>query len=448
MLERLVVIGGDAAGMSAATQARRRRPDMQIVALEKGRWTSYSACGIPYLVGGDAVSLEQLVARSPQEFREQRIDVRVEHEVMGIDLRARTIEVHNRVHQRTYVLSFDLLHIATGAVPRRPPIPGIDLPFVRGVQTLEDAAALLDDIKSDTIKRVTVIGGGYVGLELAEAFVKRGAKVTVVERSPQLMGRLDPDMGAMVSEACRKEGITVWVGETVEGIEPGAVTTDQRLIPTDLVILGLGVEPNSALAEAAGITSGVQKSVVVDRQQRTSAEGVWAAGDCCQSVFLVTGEPVYVALGTVANKQGRVAGINLAGGYATFPGVVGTAVTKICALEIGRTGAVEAEADKAGFGYVVAKVESTTRARYYPGSGPITVKLMAERGTGRVLGGQIIGHEGAAKRIDVLATAITAGMTVEDLIGLDLAYAPPFSSVWDPLQVAARQAERLLGGSD
>jgi NADPH-dependent 2,4-dienoyl-CoA reductase/sulfur reductase-like enzyme len=448
MLERLVVIGGDAAGMSAASQARRHRPDLQIVVLEKGRWTSYSACGIPYLVGGDAMSLEQLVARSPQEFREQRIDVRIEHEVMGIDLRARTVEVHNRVHKRTYVLSFDLLHIATGAIPRRPPIQGIDLPFVRGVQTLEDAAALLGDVRSNDLKRITVIGGGYIGLELAEAFVKRGVKVTVVERSPQLMGRLDPDMGVLVSDACRKEGITVHVSEQVEGIEPGAVTTDQRLIPTDLVVLGLGVEPNSSLAEAAGITLGVRKSVAVDRQQRTSAEGVWAAGDCCQSRFLVTGEPVYVALGTVANKQGRVAGINMAGGYATFPGVVGTAVMKICSLEVGHTGTVEAEAQRAGFGHVTAKIESTTRAQYYPGSGPITIKLMAEPRTGRILGGQIVGQEGAAKRIDVLATAITAGMAVEDLIGLDLAYAPPFSSVWDPLQVAARQAYRLLGGSD
>jgi NADPH-dependent 2,4-dienoyl-CoA reductase/sulfur reductase-like enzyme len=448
MLERLVVIGGDAAGMSAASQARRYRPDMQIVALEKGRWTSYSACGIPYLVGGDAVSLEQLVARSPQEFREQRIDVRVEHEVMGIDLQARTLEVHNRAHRRTYILSFDLLHIATGAVPRRPALPGIDLPFVRGVQTLEDAAGLLDEIRSTGIRRVTVIGGGYVGLELAEAFVKRGTKVTVVERGPQLMGRLDPDMGALVSEACRKEGITVCLGEVVDGIEPGAVTTDQRIIPTDLVILGLGVEPNTALAEAAGIGLGLRKSVAVDRQQRTSEEGIWAAGDCCQSRSLVTGEPMYVALGTVANKQGRVAGINMAGGYATFPGVAGTAVMKICALEVGQTGAVEAEVERAGFGHVVAKIESTTRARYYPGSGPITVKLMAEKGTGRVLGGQIIGQEGAAKRIDVLATAITARLTVEDLIGLDLAYAPPFSSVWDPLQVAARQAYRLLGGRE
>jgi NADPH-dependent 2,4-dienoyl-CoA reductase/sulfur reductase-like enzyme len=448
MLERLVVIGGDAAGMSAAAQARRHRPDMQIVALEKGRWTSYSACGIPYLVGGDAVSLEQLVARSPQEFREQRIDVRVEHEVMGIDLKARTVEVHNRAHSRTYMLSFDLLHIATGAVPRRPPIPGIDLPFVRGVQTLEDASVLLNDVRTGDIKRVTLIGGGYIGLELAEAFVRRGVKVTVVEQLPQLMGRLDPDMGAMVSDACRKEGMTVYVGEAVEGIEPGAVTTKQRIIPTDLVVLGLGVDPNSALAEAAGITLGVRSSVAVDRQQRTSEAGVWAAGDCCQSRSVVTGEPVYVALGTVANKQGRVAGINMSGGYATFPGVAGTAVTKICALEVGQTGIVEAEAHRAGFGYVVAKIESTTRARYYPGSGPITVKLMAEKGTGRVLGGQIIGQEGAAKRIDVLATAITAGLTIEDVIGLDLAYAPPFSSVWDPLQVAARQAYRLLGGEE
>jgi NADPH-dependent 2,4-dienoyl-CoA reductase/sulfur reductase-like enzyme len=231
----------------------------------------------------------------------------------------------------------------------------------------------------------------------------------------------------------------------VEGIEPGAVTTDRRVVPSDLVVLGLGVEPNSALAEEAGITLGVHRAIAVDRQQRTSEEGVWAAGDCCLSRSMITGEPVYVALGTVANKQGRVAGINIAGGYATFPGVAGTAVTKICALEVGHTGLIEKEANEAGFATVVAKIESTTRASYYPGAGPITIKLMAERETGRILGGQIIGHEGAAKRIDVLATALTARLTVEDLIGLDLAYAPPFSSVWDPLQVAARQALGLLG---
>ncbi len=182
----------------------------------------------------------------------------------------------------------------------------------------------------------------------------------------------------------------------------------------------------------------------MDRRQRTSAEGVWAAGDCCQSRFIVTGEPVYVALGTVANKQGRIAGINMAGGYATFPGVVGTAITKLCALEIGRTGVTEKEARQAGFDFVVATIETTTRAGYFPGAGTITVKLLVERGSGRVLGGQVVGTEGTAKRIDVLATAITAGMTVDDVVDLDLSYAPPFSPVWDPVQEAARRASGLL----
>jgi NADPH-dependent 2,4-dienoyl-CoA reductase/sulfur reductase-like enzyme len=447
MPERLLVIGGDAAAMSAATQVRNRRPDLEIVVVEKGRWTSYSACGIPYLIGGDVFSLDQLVARTPQEFRDRhRIDVRTEHEAVGIDLAARTVEVHNRVHGRTFKLGFDLLHIATGAVPKQLALPGGGLPHVYGVQNLEDAAALLEAVRSGHAGRVAVIGGGYIGLELAEAFVKRHAEVTVIERSPQLMGRLDPDMGALVTAACRKEGITVLLGERVESIEVDAVITDQRRVPVDLVVLGLGVEPNSRLAADAGIALGVQDSIAVDRRQQTSAEGVWAAGDCCQSHFIVTGEAVYVALGTVANKQGRVAGINIGGGYATFPGVVGTAVTKLCSFEIGRTGATEKEAKQAGFDFVVTKTEATTRAGYFPGAGPITIKMLAEKGAGRLLGAQIIGAEGAAKRIDVLATAITAGMTVGNVIDLDLSYAPPFSSVWDPVQQAARQAVRMLAG--
>jgi NADPH-dependent 2,4-dienoyl-CoA reductase/sulfur reductase-like enzyme len=251
-------------------------------------------------------------------------------------------------------------------------------------------------------------------------------------------------MGALVTEACRKEGIKVLLDERVEAIEGDAVVSDQRSVPADLVVLGLGVEPDSRLARDAGIALGVRDAVAVDRQQRTSAEGVWAAGDCCQSTFVLTGVPVYVALGTVANKQGRVAGINIGGGYATFPGVAGTAVTKLCSLEIGRTGVTEAEAGRAGFAYTVARIDTTTRAGYYPGAAPMTVKLLAELGTGRLLGAQIIGAEGAGKRIDVLATAITAGFTAEEVVGLDLSYAPPFSSVWDPVQVAARQVSRAL----
>jgi NADPH-dependent 2,4-dienoyl-CoA reductase/sulfur reductase-like enzyme len=446
MSKRLIVIGGDAGGMAAATNARRRRSDLEIVALEKSAWTAYSACGIPYVVGGDVLSLDRLVARTPQEFRDQSvIDVRTGHEAMSIDLDARTVEIRNHAQGRTYQLGFDVLHIGTGGRPRRPPIPGIDGPNVFGVQTLDDADRLLQQITSGPVNEVAVVGGGYIGLELAEAFVKRHAKVTVIERGPEVMaGALDPDVGAMVSQAMRREGITVLCGEEVVGIEEGAVTTSERSVPADVVVLGLGVEPNSTLAADAGLLLGVRSAIDVDRRQRASAEGVWAAGDCCQSYHLVTGKPFYIALGTVANKQARVAGVNIGGGYATFPGVVGTAITRLCALEIGRTGLTEREATAGGFGYVVAKVESTTRAGYFPNTGPITVKMLAERASGRVLGGQVFGPEGTAKRIDVLATAITAGMTAEDVVQLDLSYAPPFSPLWDPVQVAARKAVGLL----
>ncbi|MGH9165696.1 MAG: FAD-dependent oxidoreductase, partial [Acidimicrobiales bacterium] len=226
---------------------------------------------------------------------------------------------------------------------------------------------------------------------------------------------------------------------------PTVVHTDDGDLPADLVVLGLGVTPNVELAAAAGVVVGPSGAVAVDRRQRTSAEGVWAAGDCCESFHLVSRRPVHVPLGTHANKQGRVAGIDIGGGCASFPGVVGTAVTKVCATEVARTGLSEIQAQQAGFAYASARITSTTRAGYYPGAGQITVKMLAERGTGRVLGAQLVGVEGAAKRIDVVAVAVTAGMTVEELVGLDLSYAPPFSPVWDPVQVAAR---KLAGSVD
>jgi NADPH-dependent 2,4-dienoyl-CoA reductase/sulfur reductase-like enzyme len=446
MGERLLVIGGDGAGMSAAAQARRRAPSLEIVTVERGHWTSYSACGIPYLVGGVVHGLDDLVARSPADFRAMRIDVRTEHEVTGLDLAERKAEVHNLAHGRTFTLGFDLLHIATGAVPVRPPMPGIESAHVHGVQTLDDASSLLADLKGRRPKRVVVVGSGYIGLELAEAFAGRGASVVVVDAGEEVMNTLDPDMGALVARAMRDMGITVRTGEAVEAISEKAVHTPAGEIPADLVVLGLGVGPNSHLAAAAGLKTGCRDGVVVDRQQRASAPGVWAAGDCCQSLHLVSGRPVYQALGTVANKQGRVAGINITGGYATFPGVAGTAVTRICQLEIGRTGLSEREATEAGFSFVASTVTTTTNSAYMPDAVPLTVKLLAERGPGRLLGAQILGGHGAAKRVDVVAAALTARSTAEDLIGMDLGYAPPFSSVWDPLQVAARDAVARLGG--
>ena len=444
-----MVIGGDAGGMAAASQARRRKGpgELEIVALERGHWTSYSACGIPYLIGGDVEDLEDLVARTPQEFRNgYRIDVRLRSEAVAIDTARQQVEVRDHEHQRTYTLGFDELHIATGAVPTRPALPGIDAPHVHGVQNLEDAARLLEATLAERPKEVVVVGGGYIGLEMAEAYLNRGAHVTVVTATKQPMSTLDEDIGALVADAMRGHGIDVRVGERAVAFEPGAVhTSTGARLDADLVILGMGVSPASQLAVDAGLPTGHRGAIRVDRRQRVlHTPNVWAAGDCAESFHRVTGHFVHVALGTVANKQGRVAGINLGGGYATFPGVVGTAVTKLCRLEVGRTGVTEAEARAAGFEYVAATIDSTTRAGYFPGAQPIKIKLLAERRSGRVLGAQIIGNEGAAKRIDVIATAITAGMTAEDMTALDLSYAPPFAPVWDPVLIAARKVTELL----
>ncbi|HYD11188.1 MAG TPA: FAD-dependent oxidoreductase [Acidimicrobiales bacterium] len=443
MAERLVVIGGDAAGMGAASQARRLRPDLDIVALERGDHTSYSACGIPYLVGGEVASVDDLVVRTPQEHREKyRIDVRMRHEARGIDLDRREVEVRDHEHGRTVRVGFDHLVLGMGAIPKRPPIPGIDLPHVHGVQTLGDGVHLLDH--ADDCKHVVVIGGGYIGLEIAEAFLHQGRDVTVVEAGPEVLGGLDPDMGALVTRAMRRHGVVVRTGASVKEITPTAVLTGDGEIPAELVVLGLGVAPNAAMADDAGITLGPSGAIAVDRRQQTSADGVWAAGDCSESHHLVSDRKVHIALGTHAAKQSRVVGTNIGGGYATFAGVVGTAVTKICDTEVGRTGLNEREARDAGFRYRTTTVESTTTAGYYPSAEPITVKLLAEERSGRLLGGQIVGGPGAAKRVDVLATALHARFDVERMTSLDLGYAPPYAPVWDPVLIAARKAAEEL----
>jgi len=445
MAERVVVVGGDAAGMSAASQARRRRDDLDIVALERGPLVSYSACGIPYVVAGDIGSFDRLVARRAQEFRDRhRIDVRLRHEVMAVDLDGRELEVRDHDHGRTFRLGFDQLVAATGGKPRRPDLPGVDLAHVHGVQTVADGEALVAYADQVQAKRVVVVGGGYIGLEMAEAMIRRGAAVTVVEGGPEVLRALDLEMGHRVRAAMERIGIEVRVGVKVEGFEPASVHTSDGPLAADVVVLGTGVAPASELFTEAGVPGGVQGALRVDRRQHTPVPGVWAAGDCAESFHRVSQQPVHVPLGTVANKQGRVAGINLGGGYATFPGVVGTAVTKVCSLEVGHSGLNEAQAAEHGFMAEAATIESTVKAGYLDDAGTIAVRLVGERGTGRLLGGQIVGDQGAAKRIDVVATALTAGMRVADLIDLDLGYAPPFSSVWDPLQVAARALEKRL----
>ncbi|MER6721202.1 FAD-dependent oxidoreductase [Streptomyces halstedii] len=447
--ERLVVIGGDAAGMSAASQARRLKGpgELDIVAFERGRFTSYSACGVPYWVGGDVEGPDALIARTPEEHRERSIDLRMRTEVTGIDVAGQRVRALDRDSGEAYWTDFDKLVIATGARPVRPELPGIDAAGVHGVQTLDDGQALLETLERTTGRRAVVVGAGYIGVEMAEAMLRRGYEVTVVNRGAQPMATLDPDMGRLVHEAMDGMGITTVNGASVTRILTGpdgrvsAVATADATYPADVVVLGIGVEPETGLARAAGLPTGPSGGLLTDLSMRVRGHhNIWAGGDCVEVLDLVAGRTRHIALGTHANKHGQVIGSNAGGGYGTFPGVVGTAVSKVCDLEIGRTGLREKDAAAVGLRYVTATIESTGRAGYYPGARPMTVKMIAEYRTGRLLGVQIVGREGAAKRVDVAAVALTAGMTVEAMTALDLGYAPPFSPVWDPVLVAARKA--------
>ncbi|HEU4347129.1 MAG TPA: FAD-dependent oxidoreductase [Actinoplanes sp.] len=449
---KLVVIGGDAAGMSAASQARKRRgDDLTVVVFERGHYSSYSACGIPYWIGGSVKDRDALVARSPEAHRRAGLDVRTRHEVVGIDLDRREVVAHDLDGGGEVRESFDHLVYAAGAVPVTPPWARVSGAGVFGVQTLDDGEAIHTWLDNDPApRRAVVIGGGYIGVEMAEAMVRRDLEVTLLEKAPQPLSTVDPDMGARVRDAIIGLGIEVRVNAQVDGLEMaggrvrGVVTPDGTL-PADIVVLGLGVRPNTTLAAESGIPIGVTGGVRTDLQMRVvgpsaSLDGLWAAGDCVQTTHRVSGQPVHVPLGTHANKQGRVAGINIGGGYATFPGVVGTAVTKVCELEVARTGLTEKEATASGYAFVTATVESTSRAGYYPGAATMVIKLIAEKRTGLLLGAQIVGSTEAGKRIDALAIALWNQMTVEEMTALDLSYAPPFSPVWDPVLIAARKA--------
>jgi NADPH-dependent 2,4-dienoyl-CoA reductase/sulfur reductase-like enzyme len=448
MPERLLVIGGDAAGMSGASQARRRRAadQLEIVAFERGEYTSYSACGIPYLIAGVLDEEEDLVTRTPGEFAaNQQIAARIKHEVVDVDLEARTLGVRDLDAGRESRESFDHLLITTGGTPAKPPLEGVDAPGIFGVQTLGDGHAIRQAIERDGPRSAVIVGAGYIGVEMAEAFLKRGLSVSVVEQAEQPMSQLDPDMGQLVADAIRGEGVDLHLGEKVSGFETSegrvsAVVTEQRTLPADIVVLGLGTRPNVELAEAAGVPLGDAGGIAVDQRMQTRVEGVWSAGDCAEKFHRVSRRAVTIALGTHANKEGRVAGINIGGGYETFPGVLGTAVAKVCSLEVARTGLKESEATAAGFEFVSATVDSTTRAGYFPGAKPIKTKMIAEKLSGRLLGAQIVGLEGAAKRIDVIAAALWHEMTVQDILNMDLSYAPPFAPVWDPVLITARKA--------
>jgi NADPH-dependent 2,4-dienoyl-CoA reductase/sulfur reductase-like enzyme len=448
MSERLIVIGGDAAGMSAASQARRRRTpdDLEILAFERSSFVSYSACGEPYYIGGYVTAIDQLQARTPAEFAAMDITVQTRHDVLALDPKAGKVTVRNLDAGTEAVFGYDLLMYATGATAFVPPIAGLDLAGVHVLRTLDDAQAVRR-LVAEGVQHAVVVGGGYIGLEVAEAFHHLGIKTRVLTQGPAVLERtLDADMGTLVTERMRKIGIEVYTGIAVHSLDgvagrvarvdcPGGTCFD-----AEVVVLGLGSRPEVQLAREAGIPLGESGAVAVNPRQQTQVEGVWAAGDCAEAFHRVSKRMVNFHLGTIANKQGRVAGINIGGEYATFPGVLGTAITKVCDLEIARTGLTEAEATAAGLAYQVATIDSTTTAGYWPEADSLRIKVLTECLSGRLLGAQIVGGRSAGKRIDVFATALWNAMRVDDMMHLDLAYAPPFAAVWDPVLIAARKA--------
>lgn len=444
-MTRLVVIGGVAAGTSAAGRAKRLDPSLEVIVYERGDETSYAACGLPYLVGGERIDADDLIARTPDEHRRAGLDVRMAHEVVSIDPDARSVEVRDLAGERTFTEGFDELLIATGAIPIRPPLDGIETPGILGIRSIPDAATIDAIISERAPERGVVVGGGYIGIEMAEAFIERGLAVTMIEMRDAPMATLDADMGGRVADAIRDLGVDLRLGTSVDGFSSDGdwvrtVATDNGELQADLVMMGLGMRPSVDLAEDAGVAIGPSGAIATDARMATRTDGVWAAGDCVESLHRVSHRPVSIALGTHANKQGRVAGTNIAGGTARFPGVVGTAVTRVGSTEIARTGLNDTEAHQAGFATVTATAEGQTRAGYYPGANDLAVKIVAEQSTGRMLGAQIVGGPESGKRIDVLALAVWNEMGAEEFSMLDLSYAPPVAPVWETSMIAARLA--------
>ncbi len=446
MSERLIVVGGVAAGMSAAAKARRTNPDLEIEVYEKTGYVSYGACGIPYFVKGEIPNVDDLIARTPEQFAKQRIYAHTYHEVLDINVENHTVRVRNLDTGEEFTDHWDKLILTTGGVAARPPIPGLSLPGIFTVRTPEDGLAIRQWIAEQRPTRGLIVGGGYIGLEMAEALAAHGIHVTIVEMLPQVMPNMDADMVEHIQAELERQGVDLQLEHPVEAFEGDGrvreVVAGGEHFPADIVIFSVGVKPNVTLAKQAGIVLGPTGAVAVDDHMRTNVPNVWAAGDVAEVHHLVTGKPAYIPLGTTANKQGRVAGTNAAGGDAAFGGVVGTAVVKVFDLHAARTGLSEREAREEGFDVAIVTIKSSSKAHYMPHPSPIHVKLVFEKGSHRLLGGQIVGREGVAKRIDIIATALHAGWTTYDLAKLDLAYAPPFSPVWDPILVAANVASR------
>ncbi len=442
----IAVIGGVAAGTSAAAAAVRENPKLKVVIFEKGRHISYGGCGIPYFIENLMESYEELITFTPEGFKKSKgVDVRIFNEVIAVDPANHALTIKDLESLEEFIVYYGKLIISTGAHSTQLQIEGLhpgDRIF--NVRTLDDAIKIKNFLKYHSPKNVVIIGAGYIGLEMAEAFNSIGLKVTLLELMDHAMPYADATMSSLIEEELVKNNVKLMTSTEIKSVEVGEefvrLHTSKGFVESEMVIVSVGVEPNVEIAKNAGILLGQRNAVSVDDMMKTNFEDIYACGDCATAKNKLTGEEVYIPLGTTANKQGRIAGRNAAGSRESFDGVLGTVVTKIFDIEYARTGLTYREASqkyKAG----MTLVHSRSRAHYYPGGGPVHVLFVYEKGTGRILGAQMAGYE-VSKRIDVISTAITNGMTLEALSGLDLSYAPPFAPVWDPILVAANVAKK------
>lgn len=445
--KRILIVGGVAAGASAAVKARRTDEHAEIIVFERGPHASFANCGLPYYLGGMIPEREQLLVVTADRLRRRYgLDIRLAHEVTAVDRKARTVAVRKAGSGETYTEAYDKLILATGSRPVRPSLPGVDLPGVFTLTTVEDAVAARAFAQEHEARFGVVLGGGYIGLESVEALAALGLRTALLERLDQVLPVLSPEMSAMIVDHLRDNEVRVHLGAEAEALIGEDRVRGIRLrggeeVPADLVIVAAGVRPELDLARRAGLE--IEDGIVVDERMRTNDPDIYAAGDVVQSRRLPDGAQARVPLAGPANKQGRVAGANAAGGNLRFAGVTGASVVKVFDLTAGQVGVGEEAARRAGLEPLISYTHASHHATYYPGAETMAIKLIADRGRGRLLGAEIVGGAGVDKRLDVLATAIYAGLSVEDLEQLDLSYAPPYSSAKDPVVVAGMVAANL-----
>lgn len=444
---RILIVGGVAGGASAAAKARRVSESAEIHVFERGPYISFANCGLPYFIAGEIKDRSQLIVMTPERFaRRSAIHSHVGHEVVSIDRSRKTLVVRgpDGVQREE---PYDKLILSQGAKPFVPQIPGVDMPHVFTLRDIPDMDRIVEALNGGAVQRAVVIGGGFIGLEMAEAFVHRGVHVTLVEKNPHILPLMDADMARVLQDGIKHDLLEFRFDATVTGFTQGAVEfKDAPSLPADLVLLSAGVRAEVELARQAGLEIGPTGGVRTNGRMETSDPDIYAVGDAAETIHALTGARARIALAGPANRQGRVAGANAAGARLTFPGVLGTSIVRILESTAGFTGLSSKQAAAAGFSFFTSVTRDYSHAHYYPGATPVVIKLVAEEGTGRLLGAQVVGAQGVDKRIDVLATAITARMSVFDIESLDLAYAPPFGSANDPVNVAAFVAGHITRG--